>query len=173
MGCAQNTVPLVYNSPSENTIPAAGAPTVCVVAFTDNRSAATIGVRSDGTDFMPNSDVRTWVTQALGTEIARRGLIVTRAGTEAEAKSSGASYIVLGSVDEIWITEKHVAEYETRMRSTLTLKRGSKTVLNQSFSTSLARRVAVGPNVPKELLSEAVADLAGPMARTVYEHVHR
>ncbi len=173
IGCAQNTVPLVYSSPAENTLPIAGAPSVCVVAFTDQRFSPPIGQRSDGTDFMPQSDVSAWFTQALGTEIAREGIVVTRAASEAEAKSSHADYIVTGTVDEVWLTEKSSTEYETRLRSTLVIKSGQKNLFSRSFSSSLSRRVVPGSSVPKELLTESLSDLVTPMARAVYEKVHR
>lgn len=171
-GCAENRVPLVYNSPSENTLPVANAPSVCIVTFEDKRATAAIGQRSDNTQFTAESDVRGWFTQALGTEVARLGLIVTLASTEAEAKKSGAKFIVTGSVDEVWITEKYVAEYDSRMTGSVLLKSGTGTLLNQRFSNNLSRRL-VGPTVPRDILTDTVADLAKSMARALYEKIQR
>lgn len=171
-GCAENRVPLVYSSPSENTLPVANAPSVCIVTFEDKRVTTAIGERSDKTQFTAESDVREWFTQALGTEVARLGLIVTRASSEAEARKSGAKYIVTGSLDEIWITERLVAEYETRMASSVLLKSGGSTKLNQRFSNNLSRRL-VGPTVPRDILSDTVADLARTMARAIYDNIRQ
>lgn len=170
--CAENRVPLVYNSPPESALPAASAPTVCIVTFEDKRPASAIGQRSDNTQFTAESDVRAWFTQALGVEVARLGLVVTRAASEAEAKKSSPQYIVSGSVDEVWITEKLVAEYESRMTVSTLLKGGSSTLLNQRFSNNLSRRL-VGPTVPRDILGDTVTDLARTMARALYEKIQR
>jgi uncharacterized lipoprotein YajG len=172
-GCAQNTVPLVYTSPAANTIPEAGAPTVCVVAFTDNRPSAAIGKRGDGSEFMPESDVCAWFTTALGTELARKGLIVTQAPDEAGAQASGAAFVVLASVDELWITESNPAEYSVQARATLTVKKGRTSLGSQSFAGGLNRTVVPGAGVPRDLLSETVADLMQPMAQAVYDQVRK
>jgi uncharacterized lipoprotein YajG len=172
-GCAQNTVPLVYTSPAANTIPEAGAPTVCVVTFTDNRDSSAIGRRGDGTEFMPESDVCAWFTTALGTELARKGLVVTQAPSEANALASGAAFVVLASVDQLWITEKNPAEYSVQARATVTVKEGAANLGSQSFTGGLSRTLVPGSGVPRDLLTEAVADIMQPMAQAVYAKVHK
>ena len=174
LGCAKNTVPLVYSSPStENTIPLTGSPTVSVVTFMDKRGSPPIGQRDNGSDFMPSSSVTDWVTHSLATELSQLGLIVTLADSEAQAESSGAKYVVTGSVDEIWLTEKSSTDYEARMRATVTIKSGKKALLTRSFSSALSRRVVPLSSVPQEMLSETLRDLIIPMARAANEQVRR
>lgn len=172
VGCAKNHVPLVYNSLSENTLPVVNAPTVCLVTFTDKRPVTAIGKRSDDTEFTTESDIRGWFSQALGTEIARSGIIVTKASSEAEAAKSNAKYIVLGSVDEIWLVEKHVAESTVRMSATLMVKSGSRTLVNKNFTGTMSRHL-VGPSGPQNLLGDIAAELTVPMARAVHDKVQR
>ena len=170
--CAENRVPLVYSAPAENMLPVFNAPSVCIVTFEDKRPVTTIGQRSNKTEFTTESDVREWFTQALGTEIARMGIVVMRAGSAAEAKKSGARFVITGSVDEVWITEKYMAAYETRMSSSALLKNGKIVKLDQRFSSNMSRRL-VGSSVPRDILSDTVSDLARTMARAVYDQIQK
>ena len=172
-GCAQNTVPLVYTPSAENTIPLSGAPAVAVVTFTDKRTSPPVGKRDNGSDFMPSSNVNDWVTHSLGTELSQLGLVVTLADSEAQAQHSGAGYVVTGSVDEVWLTEKSSTEYDARMRATITVKQARKSLFSRSFSSTLSRRVVPVSSVPQEMLSETLRDLVTPMARAINEQVRR
>lgn len=171
--CASSTVRLVHSSPAEATIPAAGAPEVAVVTFADNRSSPPVGRRSDGSDFMPGSSVADWVTHALATELSRTGVIVTVAGSEAEALAAGARHIVTGSIDTVWLAEKSATEYDARLNGALSLKSRERTLFTRSFSSALSRRVVPVSSVPQEMLSEALQEMAAPMARAVYEKLPR
>ena len=172
-GCAQNTVRLVYTPSVENSIPLAGAPSVSVVTFADKRSSPPIGRRDNGSDFMPSSSVSDWVTHSLATELSQLGLVVTMADSEALALASNASFLVTGSIDEIWLTEKSSTDYDARMRGTITVKSSQKTLLTRSFSSALARRVVPLSSVPQEMLSETLREMILPMARAANEQIHR
>lgn len=172
-GCAQNTVRLVYTPSTENTIPLSGSPAVSVVAFTDKRVSPPVGQRSNGSDFMPSSSVSDWITHSLASELSQQGLVVTLADSEAQAQASGAKYMVTGSIDEIWLTEKSSTDYDARMRATVTVKEAKKNLLTRSFSSALSRRVVPLSSVPEEMLSETLRDLVTPMARAINEQVRR
>ncbi len=172
-GCAQNTVRLVYAPSAETTIPLTGSPTVSVVSFADKRSAPPVGQRSDGSDFMPSSSVTDWVSHSLASELSQLGLIVTMADSEAQALTSGAKYVVAGSIDDIWLAEKSSTDYEARMRASVTVKAAKKALLTRSFSSALSRRVVPLSSVPQEMLSETLRDLIVPMARAVNEEIRR
>lgn len=172
-GCAQNTVKLVYTPTTENSLPAAGSPSVSVVAFADKRSSPPVGQRGNGSDFMPSSSVSDWVTHSLATELSNLGLIVSLAETEAQALASGAKHVVTGAIDEIWLTEKSSTEYDARMRATVMVKEAKTTTLTRTFSSALSRRVVPLSSVPQEMLSETLHDLVVPMARAVNEQVRR
>lgn len=173
-GCAKNTVHLIYTPSTENTIPISGSPSVAVVTFADKRPTPPVGQRSNGSDFMPSSNVSDWVTHALATELSQQGLIVTLAGSEPQARASGAKFVVTGSIDEIWLTEKKAStEYDARMRATVIVKDAKKSLLTRSFSSTLSRRVVPLASVPEEMLSETLRDLVSPMARAVNEQVRR
>ena len=172
-GCAQNTVRLVYAPSADTALPQAGAPSVTVVTFADKRGSPPIGRRSNGSDFMPSSSVSDWVTHSLATELAQLGLNVTMADSESQALASNAKFMVTGSIDELWLTEKSSTDYDARMRGTIKVKDVQKPLLTRSFSSALARRVVPLSSVPQEMLSETLREMVLPMARAADEHIRR
>ncbi len=166
-GCAQNTVRLVY-SDETGAIPPAGAPQVTVVQLTDERGKADIGVRKDGSAFTPSSNVSEWLSHALAAELSRQGLVVTLAPSEAKARSTGAKYVVVGSIKELWLTEKSTTSYSCDLRTFIQLKDNTATpLINSAFSRSLTREVVPLSSVPQEMLSEIAANLVQPLAKEI------
>lgn len=171
--CAKSTVPLVYSSSAETTLPTAGASTVLVVPFTDSRPIAQIGKRSDGSDFMPDSNLSNWVTHALIAELSRSGIIVVATESEARAFTGGARYVATGSLDDVWLEEKSPTEYEARILATLALKTPERTLFTRSYRSSISKRVLPLPSAPEEVLADALRELALPMVQTIKEHLRQ
>ena len=169
MACAQNTVRLVYEPAKAPAIPPAGAPQISVIQFKDARSHPEIGQRSGGGPFIASSSVGEWYSHAFATELAQLGMVVTFAVSEEQARSSGATYVATGVIEEVWLTEQSSTSYQCVMRASLILKDTRSTMLSNSFSSSLARRVVPLSSVPQEMLSETAGDLANRMAYAVQQ----
>ena len=170
-GCATSAVPLTYAPSKEEVIPIAGAPTISVVTFTDARTETAVGIRSDGTAFTADGPVADWVSQALATELTRLGYVVTFAPTEAQAKRSGATYVVTGKVEEVWLTEVSSTSYEGRMRVAVQLHKNQLQLMKNTFNSSLTRRVVPLSSVPKEVLAETLRDLVTPMTLAIRQKI--
>lgn len=167
-GCAQNTVRLIY-TPKESGIPSASAPKISVVQFKDARPKQEIGQRSDGSPFIASSSVAEWVSHAFASELSRLGMVVTFAQTEEQAWASGATYVASGVIEEVWLTEQSSTSYHCAMRGTAILKDSRSTLVNNAFSSSLARRVVPMSSVPQEMLSESAGDLVNRMAHAIQQ----
>ncbi len=167
-GCAQSTVRLVYPpAPDTAAILPVGAAQVTVVHFADERGKLAVGARSDGSAFVPGGNVSDWFTQVFATELARQGVVVTLAPSEAKARAAGAHFIATGALQEIQLTEESATSYACVMRGSLLLRENATTLVKSGFSSSLARKVVPLSSVPQEMLSEAAGDLARSMAQAV------
>ena len=170
-GCATSSVPLTYVPSGEEVIPIAGAPTISVVTFVDARTETAIGIRSDGTAFTADGPVADWVSQALATELTRLGYVVTFAPTEAQAKRSGATYVVTGKVEEVWLTEASSTSFEARMRASVQLNKNHLQLMKNTFNSALSRRDVPLASLPKKVLAETLRDLITPMTLAIRQKI--
>ena len=166
-GCAQNTVRLVYTPAEPEMAPQSQAPTICVVAVQDMRSKTAIGERSDGTEFLPESSVAAWFTQSIAAELTRQGFVVTTAPTEAVAAQSGSQFVLLSTLQEVWLKENSSTLYECKMTLSIVLKRKNAPAITNTFNSSLSRRVVPLSKVPSEMLAEAMGDIVRPLAHFI------
>lgn len=167
-GCAHNTIPLADSPEQREIIPTVGAPRVCVVLLADARATPDLGVRSDGSAFVTDADVRAWVSQALAAALSRQELAVSTATSESEARNAGARFLVTGTIDAIQLQEESSTDYSCSMRASIQLRDGKNSLFRNSFSSALSRRLIVPlPSVPQEIMTENLDDLVRPIALAV------
>ena len=166
-GCAQNTVRLVYTPADPEMVPQSKAPSICVVAVQDIRTKTAIGERSDGTEFLPESSVAAWFTQSIAAELTRQGFVVTTAPTEAVAAQGPAQYILISTIQDVWLKENSSTLYDCKMTLSIVLKGRSTPAITNTFNSSLSRRVVPLSKVPSEMLTEAMGDIVRPLAHFI------
>lgn len=169
-GCAKNTVRLLYPVDDPAVVPPVGATKVCVVrleqAWGGDRS---VGVRSDGSDFVPDSDVQDWLTHSLAVSLSRQGLNASTAYSESAARAAGCTNIVTGEIQQVRLTEKSMTSYECAMRVVLHLDTPKGRIWKNSFSSGLSRTVVPFSSVPEDMLAESLKDISDAMATGVRE----
>lgn len=169
-GCANNTVRLQYPVDNPAVVVPAAAPKICVVrlaqAWGGDRA---VGSRSDGSDFVPDSDVQDWITHSLAVALNRQGLNANTAYSEEAARAAGCANILTGEIQQVRLTEKSMTEYESAMRVSLRLETPKSGVWRNSFSSGLSRTVVPLSSVPENLLAESLKDITDAMAKAVKE----
>lgn len=158
-GClAKNDVRLLYDTAGAAAIPQATAPRVTVVQFEDKRGTADIGLRKDGSVFQTSASVSSWVTQALADELARQGLQVSVALSMAQAQVNQPEYIVSGTVDKVWLTEKNISSYQAEIRVQVQLISSSQSTVTRSFAANQEKTGIPGAKLAEDTLSGTLSD---------------
>ncbi len=169
-GCAKNTVRLLYPTDDPAVVAPVAARQICVVRLAQAWGGTrAVGERSDGSEFLPNSDVQDWMTHSLAVALSRQGLKANTAPSEAAARAAGCTNILTGEIQQINLQEKSMTSYDCSMRVVLHLQTPKGQVWKNTFSSSLARTVVPFSSVPEEMLSETLNDLTGAMAKAVKE----
>ncbi|MBR3880297.1 MAG: hypothetical protein IKJ34_01690 [Mailhella sp.] len=167
-GClAKNEVRLLYDAPGANIVPLATAPRVVVVQFEDKRSTADIGVRKDGTAFQSSASVASWVTQALADELARQGIQVSVALSMVQAEGSKPDYIVAGTVDKVWLSEKNISSYQAEIRIQTRLQGGTQPEVTRTFIANQEKAGIPGAKLAEETLSGTLKDVLAGAASAI------
>lgn len=160
-GClAKNDIRLLYEAGGSHSVPSATAPRVTVVQFDDKRGVIDLGQRKDGTAFQSSAGVSGWVTQAFADELARQGIQVSVALSMAQAQVNMPDYIVDGSVEKVWLSEKNLTSYQADIRVKIrvhSLKQFQSPV-TRTFAAQQEKTGIPGAALAEETLSGALSD---------------
>ncbi len=167
-GCmAQNNVRLLYNTGGTSALPVATAPRVTVVVFEDHRGRIDIGTRKDGSPFQPGSSVAEWVSQSLADELARQGAQVSIASSMAQAQAGQPDYIVGGTVDRVWLTEKSMSNYEAVIRIQTRLYSQKQATVTKNFASQQDKTGIPGAKLAEETLAGTLGDVLSSAAMSI------
>ena len=169
-GCARTALQLAYPAPAAPVLPKAGAPSICVVTFEDNRGRVELGTYRDGALVYAASPVNDWLARALADELAAVGFVVSYAPSFTLAQGSSPDYIVTGSIDDIWLLETSLTHYSCTIRMTLSLQRSDGTHLfRNNFSSTVTRGTLPLVENGSQAMREAAMELARPAAQSLGE----
>ncbi|MBQ4615184.1 MAG: hypothetical protein IJB29_00490 [Mailhella sp.] len=167
-GCfAKQDVRLLYNTQALEAAPSATAPRIVVVQFDDTRNTPHIGVRKDGTAFDTSSSVAGWATQAMADELARRGAQVSVALSMAQAQLNQPQYIVGGTVERAWLTEKGMTSYQAEIRVQTRLISKGQSPVTRTFTAQQEKTGLPGMKLAEDTLSGALADALSGAASAI------
>lgn len=169
-GCMpKDTVRLMYAPVTPTVLPAPTAPRVAVVLFEDKRGKEEIGVRRNGSKFLPGSPVAEWVSRSLADEISRMGPQVSYAPSMQLAQSARPDYIVTGQVEEVWIKESSPATYNATVRVSFTLAKRQGAVYSQNLSSTQDKTGLPGSDMVENLLTDTLREVLGVAASKISE----
>ena len=167
-GCfAKQDVRLLYNTQALEAAPSATAPRIVVEQFDDTRNTPHIGVRKDGTAFDTSSSVAGWATQAMADELARRGAQVSVALSMAQAQLNQPQYIVGGTVERAWLTEKGMTSYQAEIRVQTRLISKGQSPVTRTFTAQQEKTGLPGMKLAEDTLSGALADALSGAASAI------
>jgi hypothetical protein len=126
-----------------------------VVEFDLKGDDSQVGETSDGEGIYTDNDISLWVTDALKNELAHNQCMALVHDREYYPISD---YVILGSVDKLWVRQESMTEYEAVLTLTMTMKKGDKDVFTETVTTSLQRTVVPGRSVVRTLLEEVLQD---------------
>ena len=170
-GCTpKDTVQLLYTPVTPSVIPAPTAPRVAVVLFEDKRpNKDAIGIKRNGTAFLPNSLVTEWVSRALADEIGRMGPQVSYAPSAQLAQSARPDYIVTGAVEEVWLKEVSTATYTSTVQITVSLANRAGKVFSQTLSSTQEKTGIPKSGLVDSIMTDTLREVLGVAASKITE----
>ena len=98
--------------------------------------------------------------------------MVTYSSSLAGALHGSAAYVLTGAVERVWLTERSVGTaFDCSIRVRLALQVGQKSLLKNTFTSSVSRRVVPLSSVPQEMLTEAAGELSQSAALGIRQKV--
>ena len=166
-----NTVRLLPPPPiAASSLPPPDAPSVSVVLFKETRpNPEVVGIRRDGSDFTTTGDVANWISRALADDLARKGFRVTVATEVSQARNSHPTYLVTGTIDEVWLKESSATEISAQMRITCTLANRGGKLWTESCNTSQTKTSLPSGDNADNLLLSTLSDLITPLADKIVQ----
>lgn len=159
-----NTIRLMYPASDASQLPPPSAKRVAVVMFEDMRSSQNIGVKRDGSAFMPSSSVTDWISRSFGDELSKKGFQVSYALTPAEAKNAAVDYIITGVTREVWLSENGPASVMASIRLSVTLSDKRKELFTDNMTATQEKPVLWSTSAVESLLQDALRSIIEPTA---------
>ena len=116
-----NNVRLIYNTNTSAVLPLPGSPSVAVVMFNDERTRQYIGERKDGSVFTASSTIADWFSRSLADELGRQGVQVSFASTLEQARAANPTYIVTGTITDVWLQEQSATRVQCTIKAKVAL----------------------------------------------------
>lgn len=154
-GCGGSANPkLMYNTV---TGPADSCPaSFTVVEFSLKGDDSQVGENSDGEGIYTDDDISMWVTNAL-----KRELQVNQCRTLVHDKEYYpiSDFVILGSVDKLWVKQESLTDYNAQLTLTVTLKKGNKVISTDTVEGNVDRTVVPGKSAVRDILEESLQDV--------------
>ena len=159
-----NNVRLIYNTNTSAVLPLPGSPSVAVVMFNDERTRQYIGERKDGSVFTASS--------TLADELGRQGVQVSFASTLEQARAANPTYIVTGSITDVWLQEQSTTRVQCTIKAKVALSNKKGVIYSENLSSSQERQFIPSASAIESLLSDTLKDLLVPAAKKIQSQIH-
>ena len=127
-----------------------------VVQFDLKVDDSQVGETSDGEGIYTDDDIADWVSSALNSELQDNQCMSLIHDREYYPISD---FIILGSVDKLWVHQRSMTDYEAELALTVTLKKGDQAISTETVQGRVERTVVPGKDVVRALLEEVLQDV--------------
>ena len=135
-----NNVRLIYNTNTSAVLPLPGSPSVAVVMFNDERTRQYIGERKDGSVFTASSTIADWFSRSLADELGRQGVQVSFASTLEQARAANPTYIVTGTITDVWLQEQSATRVQCTIKAKVALSNKKGVLYSENLSSTQERQ---------------------------------
>ena len=167
-----NNVRLIYNTNTSAVLPLPGAPSVAVGMFNDERARQYIGERKDGSVFTASSTIADWFSRSLADELGRQGVQVSFASTLEQARAANPTYIVTGTITDVWLQEQSATRVQCTIKAKVSLSNKKGVLYSENLSSSQERQFIPSSSAVESLLSDTLKDLLVPAAKKIQSQIH-
>ena len=167
-----NNVRLIYNTNTSAVLPLPGSPSVAVVMFNDGRTRQYIGERKDGSVFTASSTIADWFSRSLADELGRQGVQVSFASTLEQARAANPTYIVTGTITDVWLQEQSATRVQCTIKAKVALSNKKGVLYSENLSSTQERQFIPSASAIESLLSDTLKDLLVPAAKKIQSQIH-
>lgn len=167
-----NNVRLIYNTNTSAVLPLPGSPSAAVVMFYDERPRQYIGERKDGSVFTASSTIADWFSRSLADELGRQGVQVSFASTLEQARAANPTYIVTGTITDVWLQEQSATRAQCTLKAKVTLSNKKGVLYSENLSSTQERQFIPSASTIESLLSDTLKDLLVPAAKKIQSQIH-
>ena len=167
-----NNVRLIYNTNTSAVLPLPGSPSVAVVMFNDERTRQYIGERKDGSVFTASSTIADWFSRSLADELGRQGVQVSFASTLEQARAANPTYIVTGTITDVWLQEQSATRVQCTIKAKVALSNKKGVLYSENLSSTQERQFIPSASAIESLLSDTLKDLLVPAAKKIQSQIH-
>ena len=161
-----NNVRLIYNTNTSAVLPLPGSPSVAVVMFNDERT------RKDGSVFTASSTIADWFSRSLADELGRQGVQVSFASTLEQARAANPTYIVTGTITDVWLQEQSATRVQCTIKAKVALSNKKGVLYSENLSSTQERQFIPSASAIESLLSDTLKDLLVPAAKKIQSQIH-
>lgn len=129
--------------------------------FNDERTRQYIGERKDGSVFTASSTIADWFSRSLADELGRQGVQVSFASTLEQARAANPTYIVTGSITDVWLQEQSTTRVQCTIKAKVALSNKKGVIYSENLSSSQERQFIPSASAIESLLSDTLKDLLG------------
>ena len=159
-----NNVRLIYNTNTSAVLP--------VVMFNDERTRQYIGERKDGSVFTASSTIADWFSRSLADELGRQGVQVSFASTLEQARAANPTYIVTGTITDVWLQEQSATRVQCTIKAKVALSNKKGVLYSENLSSTQERQFIPSASAIESLLSDTLKDLLVPAAKKIQSQIH-
>ena len=161
-----NNVRLIYNTNTSAVLPLPGSPSVAVVMFNDERTRQYIGERK------ASSTIADWFSRSLADELGRQGVQVSFASTLEQARAANPTYIVTGTITDVWLQEQSATRVQCTIKAKVALSNKKGVLYSENLSSTQERQFIPSASAIESLLSDTLKDLLVPAAKKIQSQIH-
>ena len=141
---------------------------IAVVELVDQRGEEAVGKTNEGKLFYGEKSVAEWISKALYEELTNGGC---RAQYHEKEYDFDTDYILIGAIQEVFVTQASLTKYNARMQLKIVLKSGDQQVFERQFSSNYSKRTVFSPGVNSKVLTEVLQGMMKEVVPEVRNHM--
>ena len=131
-----------------------------------------IGERKDGSVFTASSTIADWFSRSLADELGRQGVQVSFASTLEQARAANPTYIVTGTITDVWLQEQSATRVQCTIKAKVALSNKKGVLYSENLSSTQERQFIPSASAIESLLSDTLKDLLVPAAKKIQSQIH-
>ena len=129
-------------------------------------------IKMDGSVFTASSTIADWFSRSLADELGRQGVQVSFASTLEQARAANPTYIVTGTITDVWLQEQSTTRVQCTIKAKVALSNKKGVLYSENLSSTQERQFIPSASAIESLLSDTLKDLLVPAAKKIQSQIH-
>ena len=113
-----------------------------------------------------------WFSRSLADELGRQGVQVSFASTLEQARAANPTYIVTGTITDVWLQEQSATRVQCTIKAKVALSNKKGVLYSENLSSTQERQFIPSASAIESLLSDTLKDLLVPAAKKIQSQIH-